>query len=112
MADLITFLLSLFANPVSLVIFFVALIVISLILGTLFLMVGLGAVNGKHREFGTVFLTALIGSIVGQVCCILYWYIIKSRHETSWGGAIVAWIIAGLIPLAIVLAVFLFIIVL
>jgi hypothetical protein len=112
MADIWTILFGLIYNPVWLLIFIVVAIVIGLILGALFLMVGLGAVGGKHREFGTVFVTALIGAIVNYIPilgCILYWYMIKVRHETTWGGAIAAWIIAGLIPLAIILAIFFFV---
>nr|MDO8100547.1 hypothetical protein [Candidatus Njordarchaeota archaeon] len=113
MADIWTILYGLLLNPLYLAIFVVVAIVLGLILGALFLMVGLGAVNGKHREFGTVFITALIGAIVNYipiVGCILYWYMIKVRHETTWGGAIAAWLIAGLIPLAIILALFVFVI--
>ncbi|WXG43998.1 MAG: hypothetical protein WED04_08205 [Promethearchaeati archaeon SRVP18_Atabeyarchaeia-1] len=109
MADIYTFLMSLLLNPMFLIVFLVAIILISLVLSTLFLMLGLGAVGGKNREFGSVFVTALIGSVLGWIpCvgCILYWYMIKTRHETSWGGAIAAWLLAGLIPLAIAIAIF------
>ena len=92
----------------NLLVFVVLFFVLMLVLGTLFLIVGLGVVNGKHREFGTTFVTVLIGSILTLIpClgCIIYWYIIKTRHETGWGGAIGAWLIAGLIPLIIVFAI-------
>jgi hypothetical protein len=71
-------------------------------------MLGLRVVNGQNRGFGTVFVTVLIGVILSLIpClgCILYWYIIKTRHQTGWGGAIGAWLIAGLIPILIVVAV-------
>jgi hypothetical protein len=108
MVDIITFLLGLLANPVMLLMVVALFFVIMLVLGALFLKVGLGAVNGKHKEFGTVFVTVLIGVILSYIpClgCILYWYMIKTRHEVGWGGAIAAWLIAGLIPLAIVLVI-------
>jgi hypothetical protein len=92
----------------NLTLFIVLFFIIMLVLGTLFLMAGLSVVNGKHREFGTTFITVLIGTILTLIpClgCIIYWYIIKTRHETGWGGAIGAWLIAGLIPLVIVFAV-------
>jgi hypothetical protein len=104
MVDIVSFLLGLVYNPMWLIVFLVATILIGLVLGTLFLMVGLGAVGGKHKEFGPVFVTVLIGSVLGWIpCvgCIIYWYIIKTRHETGWGGAIGAWLLAGLIPLVI-----------
>jgi hypothetical protein len=94
-------------NWTVILIFLAVLIIITWILGALFLMVGLGAVGGKHRELGSVMITVLVGAILGWIpClgCILYWYFIKMRHETSWGGAIGAWIIAWIIPVIIVLA--------
>jgi len=100
-----TLLAVIIANIVIIIVLF---FVIGLVLGTLFLMLGLSAVNGKHREFGTVFVTVLIGvvlSIIPCLGCILYWYMIKTRHETGWGGAIAAWLIAGLVPIVIVVGV-------
>ncbi|WXG46578.1 MAG: hypothetical protein WED05_07980 [Candidatus Atabeyarchaeum deiterrae] len=113
MADWLSLFYGLFLNPVWLVTFVVLAIVIGLLLGSVFLMVALGAVNGKNRKFGSVFVTVLIGVVLGWIpCigCIIYWYIIKIRHETSWGGAIAAWLIAGLIPLVIVLIVFMLVV--
>jgi hypothetical protein len=95
----------------NLVLFIVLFFVLMLVLGTLFLMAGLSVVNGKNRGFGETFVTVLIGSILTLIpClgCIIYWYIIKTRHETGWGGAIGAWLIAGLIPLVIVFGVLIF----
>jgi hypothetical protein len=92
----------------NLVLFIAVFFVLGLILGALFLMLGLRVVNGQNRGFGAVFVTVLIGVILSLIpClgCILYWYIIKTRHQTGWGGAIGAWLIAGLIPILIVVAV-------
>ncbi len=110
MADPISTILALLlaGNWAVILIFLVFLIIITWILGALFLMVGLGAVGGKHRELGPVMITVLIGAILGWIpClgCILYWYMIKVRHDTSWGGAIGAWVIAWIIPIVIVLVV-------
>ena len=110
MADPITTILALIysGNWTVILIFLAVLILVSWILGALFMMVGLGAVGGKHREIGSVMITVLVGALLGWIpClgCILYWYFIKMRHETSWGGAIAAWIIAWIIPFAIVLLV-------
>lgn len=90
--------------------FLVAFIVIGLLLG-----VALGPVNGENRDlgstFGTAFLIALtylvmliplIGIFLFCIVIILQWYLIKSRHEVGWGGAIVAWVIT-LILIAIVI---------
>jgi hypothetical protein len=38
---------------------------------------------------------------VSYCCCIISWFIIKSRHRISLGSAIVAWLIAAVIPIAI-----------
>lgn len=101
-------LLTLLLNPVNLLIIVAVFILLGLVLGALFLKVGLGAVTSENRQFGTVFVTVLIGvilSIIPCLGCILYWYIIKVRHHTGWGGAIAAWLIAGLIPILIVIGV-------
>jgi hypothetical protein len=85
-------------------------LVVFLVLGTVFLMIGLGAVSSKNKEFGTIFVTNLIGAIlmvfIPCLGVILYWYIIKTRHETTWGGAIGAWLISIIVPIIILLAVF------
>lgn len=84
-------------------------LVLFLVLGAVFLMIGLGMVGGKKREFGTVFVTNLIGVILQEfipcVGCIIFWYIIKTRHETGWGGAIGAWLISIIIPAIILVAI-------
>jgi hypothetical protein len=101
-------LIALLLNPVTLVIIIALFFVLALVLGALFLKVGLGAVTSENRGFGTVFVTVLIGVILSMIpClgCILYWYMIKVRHHTGWGGAIAAWLIAGLIPILIVIGV-------
>lgn len=84
-----------------------------LLLGAIFLSAGLGVVKGNNADFGNVFLTNLIGVILALflpffIGWVLYWYIIKLRHETGWGDAIVAWLIAWLIPAVIVSVIFLF----
>jgi hypothetical protein len=92
----------------NLVLFIAVFFILALVLGALFLMLGLRVVNGQNRGFGAVFVTVLIGvvlSLIPCLGCILYWYIIKVRHQTGWGGAIGAWIIAGLIPILIVVGV-------
>jgi hypothetical protein len=103
--DIFTIISLILAN---LVLFIAVFFILALVLGALFLMLGLRVVNGQNRGFGTVFVTVLIGVILSLIpClgCILYWYIIKTRHQTGWGGAIGAWLIAGLIPILIVVAV-------
>jgi len=85
-------------------------LVITLIFAALFLKIGLKVAGAPETDFGTTFVTALLMAIVAPIPClgmpILQWYFIKTRHGLGWGGAIVAWIIAGLIPILIALGVY------
>nr|MDO8099741.1 hypothetical protein [Candidatus Njordarchaeota archaeon] len=88
-------------------------LILLLVLGAIFLSVGLGVGEAKNTEFGNVFITNLIGAILALflpwfIGRILYWYIIKVRHETDWGGAIIAWFLAWIIPVVIVSVIFIF----
>jgi hypothetical protein len=52
--------------------------------------------KGENREFGDTIVTALIMAIVNLIPiigCIISWYIIKTRHEQTWGGAITTWLV-------------------
>lgn len=88
--------------------FIILVVVITLIIGAFFLWISLGLVGvpDKKREFGSVIITQLLNAIIGSFCCILSWYFIKIRHDTSWGQAIAAWFLAGLIPLLIAFGIF------
>ncbi|MGQ4891631.1 MAG: hypothetical protein ACP6IP_03980 [Candidatus Njordarchaeia archaeon] len=89
--------------------------IVGWIVGSFFLYIGLGVagVPPEERGFGSVMITTLLVSLVQSfiplVGCILAWWIIKVRHTDSWGGAIVAWLVAMIIPIIIIIAiVFLF----
>ena len=74
----------------------VAMFLISLIVNALLLGVVLGWTKGENREFGDTIVTAIIMAIVNiipVIGCIISWYIIKTRHEQTWGGAIATWIV-------------------
>ncbi|MGQ4915306.1 MAG: hypothetical protein ACP6IU_11280 [Candidatus Asgardarchaeia archaeon] len=90
--------------------FFLLGIVIVLIFATIFLKIGLGIAGAPETSFGTTFVTALLSAIVFPIPClgtpILQWYFIKTRHGLGWGGAIVAWIIAILIPILITIGLY------
>ena len=84
--------------------------IVGVLIQAIFLRIGLGFVNGRNRELGTTFVTALMMTIVLLIpClgCILAWYFIKSRHDVGWGGALVAWIL-GIIVMILVLFAILF----
>jgi formate hydrogenlyase subunit 3/multisubunit Na+/H+ antiporter MnhD subunit len=75
---------------------YVAMFLVSLIVNALLLGVVLGWTKGENREFGDTIVTAIIMAIVGLIPiigCIIQWYIIKTRHEQTWGGAIATWIV-------------------
>ncbi len=83
-------------------------LIVSIIIQAIFLGIGLGFVNGKKRELGTTFVTAILMTLVIWIpClgCILAWYFIKSRHSVGWGGALVAWILGAIVMVIVLLAI-------
>jgi hypothetical protein len=52
-----------------------------------------------------------IVSMIPILGCILAWYLIKTRHEVGWGGAIAAWLLTFIIE-AIALVVIVFVVLL
>ncbi|GAB4318666.1 MAG: hypothetical protein Kow0069_21900 [Promethearchaeota archaeon] len=83
-------------------------LLVAFLLQALFLYVGVKVVKGHNDSFGEVLLTAILNFLVGLIpCigCILQWVVINSRHETGFGNAIVAWLIAVLLPWIIVIAI-------
>jgi hypothetical protein len=94
-------------GPLDFVLVIGLIIIVALVIQAIFLGIGLGFVNGKNRELGTTFVTALLMSLVIWIpClgCIIAWYFIKTRHDVGWGGALVAWLL-GAIIMVIVIAV-------
>ncbi len=86
-------------------------VVVMIIVDAIFLGVALGFVNGQNRELGTTFVTALGMALVSWIPvlgCIIAWYLIKTRHGVGWGGAIVAWLLCGIIA-GIVVVVIMFV---
>lgn len=85
-------------------------IVVELVLATLFLMLAMKIVSGcTNTEFGTVFVTAILMALLGMVPiigCILQWWLLQNRHTSGdWGKAIVVWLLAGLLPLVVVMVI-------
>jgi hypothetical protein len=84
------------------------LIIVQLIIQGFFLGIGLGFVNGSNRDLGSTFVTALLMSLVIWIPCLgcfIAWYFIKSRHDVGWGGALVAWLLGGIIAFLVVIAI-------
>jgi hypothetical protein len=83
-------------------------IVVFLIVYGLFLGIALGFVNGENRELGSTFITALVIALLGWIPilgCIISWYMIKTRHEVGWGGAIIAWLLTAIIAAIVIFAI-------
>ncbi|MHA1481341.1 MAG: hypothetical protein ACTSQZ_07970 [Candidatus Thorarchaeota archaeon] len=83
-------------------------IVASIVIQAIFLGIGLGFVNGRNREFGTTFVTALmmtLAELIPCIGCFIAWYLIKSRHDVGWGGALVAWILGTIVLIIVLLAI-------
>ncbi|MCP4761602.1 MAG: hypothetical protein GY870_07460 [archaeon] len=75
--------------------------------------VGINAVKGQNTETGAILVTALINLVVNLICgflpfgmliyIIVALLVIKSRHETSFLGAIGAFIISMIITLVLII---------
>jgi len=81
-------------------------IIVFLLVYGLFLGIALGFVNGENRNIGTTFVTALGIALLGWIPilgCIISWYLIKTRHEVGWGGAIVAWLLTFIIAIIVII---------
>ncbi len=95
------------------ILMYLAQFVVGLLVNALLLGVVLGWTKGENREFGDTIVTALINALVGLIPiigCIIQWYVIKTRHEQTWGGAISTWIvliIVYFVILAVVMILFL-----
>lgn len=86
--------------------------ILNLIIQGVFLGIGLGFVNGSNREIGTTFVTALLMSLVIWIPCLgcfIAWYFIKSRHNVGWGGALIAWILGGIIQILVMILLLIFV---
>lgn len=82
-------------------------VIVFIVVNALFLGIALGFVNGENRDFGTTIGTALGSALLGWIpClgCIIAWWLIKTRHELGWGGAIIAWILTGIIAAIVIVA--------
>ena len=93
--------------------FFIAMIVVVILLGVFALKVGINAVKGRNTDFGEVFVTGLIlivvnfisifipvfGWLIGLIIAML---VIKSRHNTTFFGALGALIIYIIVIIVIV----------
>jgi hypothetical protein len=74
----------------------------------------LNFVGGRNTGFGSVFVSAILMSVLTAFIpclgCIIALYLLTLRHEIGWGGAIIAWllsiIIAAVVFVVIMIAFF------
>jgi hypothetical protein len=88
--------------PVLILIFLVP-----ILLQIVFLMLALKIVKGEKTNFGHVLVTWICMILVSWIpClgCILICVIISKRHETGFWKGFLAYLIAGLLPMVIMLA--------
>lgn len=93
------------------IVIILAAVAVGFLLYAISLKIALGMVDGSDKDFGNVFITALLSYLVGYVPCVgcfLSVYIINSRHGISYGKGILAYLLAGLLP-AIALTVVFFV---
>ena len=80
-------------------------IILAIIIYTILLKIALSYVQSSYHEFGYIFITSVLCTLVGFIPCIgcvLQWLIINYRHKTGIGRAIVIWILAIIIGLIII----------
>ena len=96
-------------GTMTIVLVIVIFLAITLILGALFLLIGLKLVQAEETGFGTAFVTNLIGVLLGFIPCIgclVYWLvIIPKRHDCGKGAALGALLISWVLPYIIVFAI-------
>lgn len=109
------------ANLIALAILWVLIFIFFLIFITIFLKIGLGFVDSDKREFGQVFATAflctlimwllifflpntflwlVIAILIGLLIC---WAVIAARHKIGFGSAIFVTIIAVIAAVVIII---------
>ncbi|WP_371802736.1 hypothetical protein [Candidatus Lokiarchaeum ossiferum] len=87
----------------------IGMIVVSFILNVLCMKWGIARVDGKENEFGSVFVTTLLSFVCGLIpCgCFLSAYIISTRHKVTYGKGLLALILAGLLPIIVMIIIIL-----
>ncbi|OLS22610.1 MAG: hypothetical protein ThorAB25_25280 [Candidatus Thorarchaeota archaeon AB_25] len=89
------------------IVFIVSFLIQGIVLG-----VGLGFVNGQNRNISSTMVTSLLMALVIWIPCLgcfIAWYFIKSRHEVGWGGALVAWLLGGIITILVMVLLLMFV---
>ena len=106
---------------IALILLYVLLFIFFLIFITIFLKIGLGFVESDNVEFGQVFLTALLCTVIMWLLIFLFpntlmwlviaillgllicWIIIAKRHDIGFGSAIFVTIVAVIAAVIIII---------
>jgi hypothetical protein len=97
-----------FAIPV-LIGLIILILVIMIAIQAIFLKIALGFADATNTGFGAVFVTALINTLlllIPCIGCILNWVVINARHDTGFAAAIGVWILAFIIQILVIVAIF------
>lgn len=105
-----------FATPLDPIIYVVVIVIwflINLLITTIFLKIALGIVDAKHTDFGEVFLTAFVITLLSALLFIhwlitllsllLIFFFIANRHDISFCMAIIVAILAIIIAYLVVI---------
>ncbi len=103
-------------TPIEITIVIIIWFIINLLITAIFLKLALGIVGAKHTDFGEVFVTAFVVTILSLllfiwwiltiISLILIFYFIAKRHDIGFCMAIIVAILAWIIELLVVIALF------
>ena len=89
--------------------------VLNLLILTIFLKIALGIIDARHTDFNDVFVTSFIITIIAIVLFVhillaligllLIWYLISSRHDTTYCMAIIVSILAIVVAVIVIIAI-------
>ena len=89
--------------------------VINVLILTIVLKIALGIIDARHTDFNDVLVTAFIITIIAIVLfvnfllliigALLIWYLISSRHDTTYCMAIIVSILALVVAVIVIVAI-------
>ncbi len=100
-------------DPLLYVVVIIIWFLINLLITTIFLKIALGIVGAKHTDFGQVFVTALVITLLCSlffihwlitiIILILIFYFIAKRHDIGFCMAIIVAILAVVISILVII---------
>jgi len=102
--------------PIEIVIVVIIWFILNLLITAIFLKIALEIVGAKHKDFGDVFVTAFVITLLGLllfiwwiltiITLILIFYFIAKRHDIGFCMAIIVAILAWIIGLLVIIILF------